>query len=400
MIEALQSTGKGVAGLSNRVVAAGIFCIALFGRVGYWLIDGTTVNPSSGIWLSFCHFDIGKHMSYMFRNEGAELVMYVGYWVPLCIVQGVSGGLLDAMVAVQILLSALACVLIFDIGQRHVSLEAGAIAGLSLAVLFDGFVWTTRILGDSMLVFVLVLSIWALGKYINDPTVRNRYIVWVCLGYLSVTRPYGFPIVASWMAYDILPEKNDLRLNLFPYRRVASAILAIFVPVALVFLLRWGQGFMPDFWIRGAIVADDLSFPRYPFGLSQSEDFVTFTLVNIHHIIVMGVLKILVFFLPVVPRFSLAHNIINLITFVPIYTLGFIGAVHLYRKDRRLSTIWLTPVVVILGIIAVTFVDYSWGYRAPTGPIFALLAGYALTIHPWFSPLRQVAARVERVLPL
>lgn len=385
--------------IPDKFLAAGIFSLAFVGRVGYWFIDGTGVNPSTGTFLNFCHLDVGKHMTEILGQEAAEFFLYAGYWVPLCLVQSAPLGSPDVMVFIQIVASSLACVVVFDIGRRHVNLLAGAVAGVALAILFDGFVWTTRLLGDSTLVFVLVLSIWALGRYVDNPTKRNRVIVWICFGYLSVTRPYGFPIVAGWIAYDLLPRDNSHRFELFPYRKVALGVLAISIPVALYLLTRWGSNFLPDFWTAGTLVANDPAFPTYPFELRETDSFAALIILNIHHIIAMGVLKILAFFVPVVPRFSILHNILNIFTFIPVYAIGIGGIVTLYRNDRELLSLWVTPLLVILGIISVTFVDYSWGYRAPTGPLFALITGYVVAEHPWFSPVRRIGGMLVSRLP-
>lgn len=374
-----------------KSIAGGIFLVALCGRLAYWALAGTSVGAITDTWLAYSSYSVTEITSTLLSEELAQFVLYLGYWLPLSTVTKISGGSLNTMVAVQILLSSLGCVLVFDIGRRHVNLLCGTIAGLSMAVLFESFAWSTRVLSDSLFTFVLTAAIWRLGLYQQNKTTRNRILALLVLGYLTITRPFGAPIVFGWLLYD-MSKNTDVRLDLFKSRRLLKGLVGIGLPiVATILVWRWGT-VMIDFWSRGVLVADDPSFPRYPFAkyTEESISFIPlgdtlisvgkFMLFNIHHIVAMGIIKVLVYFLPVVPRFSTLHNAINIFTFVPVYSLGFLGIVRMYRTDRQLFRLVVTPLLVILLIISLTFTDWGWGYRAPTGPIFAIAAGYAISV--------------------
>lgn len=385
---------------SPRKYAALVFAVALVLRTGYWLNTGTITPASGRMFLTFCgplwSDPIGlfttPHAALAYTNWGiGSRVLYAGYWVPLCVVTSLPGSSPDVMIALQILLSALACVLVFDAGRRHTNLVGGLVAGFALAVLMDVFAWTTRILGDSLLVFVLTLAIWAIGRYHEEPTRERRLTVWVVLAYLVFTRPYGVPLVLGWLAYDLFPIGSVRRLNLFPYPKVGWALVAVVVPLTALGLLEQAGLSTLKRWREGILVAFDPSFPTYEFTSRGGETILSFVLLNADHMIVLASLKVLVFLLPVVPRFSTLHNVLNLLTLTPMILLSVITVLRLVRERSQLFRLWVTPMVVILLIVSVTFVDYSWGYRAPAGPIFALLSGYAVATTSYAQ--RLLAAR-------
>lgn len=287
------------------------------------------------------------------------------------------------MILVQILLSSLACVLVFYTGYRQTNLVGGLVAGIGLAVLMEGFAWTTRILADSMLVFVLTTAVWALSRYYDAPSRRRLLVVYCIFSYLAITRPFGAPLVVGFLGYDLFFRRSADRARIVPFPQVILTLVILLLPLLTYIALEViGFGIVSR-WEEGILLAADSTFPRYPYTPRGGETLFSFIILNIDHLIIMGVLKIIVFFLPFVPRFSTLHIVINLFTYVPLFALGFWG-IWKAARDRD-PQLWfcVTPITVVVTIVAATFVDYSWGFRAPVGPLFALLAGYALATTTW-----------------
>jgi 4-amino-4-deoxy-L-arabinose transferase-like glycosyltransferase len=152
-------------------------------------------------------------------------VNFLGFLAVFCPVSSVPGGL-QLWVAVQILLIATATLLVFDTARRAVNLNAGLVAGISFALLYDTFRWTRTALSDIFFVFVLTLTLWALVRYQSHPTRKNKIFVYPTMLWLAFSRPFGPPIVASWLIFDLLPISENHRFNLLPLKKLRVAVLA------------------------------------------------------------------------------------------------------------------------------------------------------------------------------
>ena len=374
----------GIERAPHHVLGVAVFCLALVARVGYWAISGTGVGAESENFVDFCTAlasDPSSVPSAIEATTGvgttAYWLLYSGYWGPMCGIYAPTGGSLDAVVLAQVLASSLTPVLLFYAAYRLVDLTAATVAGVAMALLMDTFAWSTRVLTDSPFVFVLALTVWQLARYRSDPTRRNRLLVWGCFVWLSVTRPNGIALVLGWLVYDLFPEEHGLRPNVFPYRSVAigGAVLAIPVLIAVVV---GALTFVADHWRAGYIIANDPVF-TYEYTPRPSDSTIGFFFANLDHLLILAVLKVAVFFLPVVDRFALVHNVANVAVLLPVTLLSFVGAYWAVRRETLLARDWLTPYAVTVAIIAGTHVDYSWGYRAPATVLMVLLAGYAVS---------------------
>ena len=364
-------------------MGVGLFCLSLVARVGYWMVSGTVTGPSSRNFVAFCTAVLADPGSLPAVIDSATVVgttaywlLYTGYWAPMCGVYTLTGGSLDLIVLCQIIASSLTPVLLFLTADRRVDLTAAAVSGLAMAVLLDTFVWSTRILTDSPFVFVLALTLWQLARYHDDPTGQNRALVWGCFLWLSITRPNGIVLVLGWLGYDLLPI--DERFNLFPYRSIAIVGAVVALPVVAFVVVPGALTFVTESWQTGVVVANDPAF-TYAFTPRGDSTGIGFIVANVDHVAILAVLKVLVFFLPVVERFSFLHNAINVVTLLPVTLASFVGVYRAVRNRSTLARDWVTPYALLVVIIAGTHVDYSWGYRAPVTVLMVLLSGYAVS---------------------
>jgi hypothetical protein len=63
---------------------------------------------------------------------------------------------------------------------------------------------------------------------------------------------------------------------------------------------------------------------------------------------------------------------------VPVILLTFVGFIRLRRRRFDLFRMWATPLFVMVAIVALTWFNRYHRYRAPAGPVFALVVGYVL----------------------
>ncbi|QLH76855.1 glycosyltransferase family 39 protein [Halosimplex rubrum] len=363
-----------------------LFVIATAIRATYWQMSGDKIVPSSETFLSLCE-PLPADFSGFFAilsDFGPYWTLFSGYWVPMCGVYKVAGGSVTAVVLWQIFLSAATCVLIFDLGRRYFTPLAGLIAGLFMAGMLDNFAWTTRLLSDVMFTFLITLSLWQLHRYRTHRSRANQFILAGILLWLALTKPQGLPVVVVWLTFDLLPRRYDLGYDIIPYRRVSALLAGVLMVPLLAITIPWGLEQGIKSWRDGLLVQFDPTF-TYEYVPRAATGAVEFLLVNIDYMIIMAALKTILFYLPVVGRFSLLHNAINMVTLLPVTLFGFAGFVKLIRNRKHVARDLGVPVIVLTAIVAATFIDYSWGYRPPVIPSLALATGYLLTENRWLS---------------
>lgn len=152
-------------------------------------------------------------------------MQYLGFTVPFCAVDRVSGGL--GWVIVQTVLSAVTAALVYYTTARLVDRTAGLIAGFSFAVLFDTLRFSVFLLSETMFTFVIVLTIWSLARYRSEPTVCARILVFASPGLVVTTRPFGAPIFGEWLLLETLPRDSDFRIGPVPRWGAIAAVVVL-----------------------------------------------------------------------------------------------------------------------------------------------------------------------------
>lgn len=352
--------------------------VALAGRIGYWLYGGTRLGKDTSGYLLTCSAWVNNPLDALTGQlVGVE---YAGFTLPFCLVVDFLGAPYETWVAIQILLSVLSCLIVYATARRVLDRIAGIAAGLSMAVLWESFQWTIYLLSDATFVFAVTVALWAVTRYRELGTRRAWTAAWLALAYVAVTRPFGLPIVIGWLAYDLLPRGNEYRGDLLSKPAYMFVLVgAIGLYYAATSRGAWVDSTMYSVWADGVLVKNDPTF-RYSYSPVGGSSPLTFVLYNAHHLIAMGVSKIGLFFLPVVPRWSTLHNVVNVVTLLPMMLASGWAIVHQLRRGSQLFRLWVTPLVVILLVVGVTFVDWDWRYRAPAAPVFSLLVGYT-TFH-------------------
>jgi 4-amino-4-deoxy-L-arabinose transferase-like glycosyltransferase len=364
-----------------------IFAVALVARGLYFLRafqvwGGARVAADTQTYRGTCEILLTEPLSALSAGTG---LMYMGFTIPFCFVDNLTGQAGSIWVMIQIFLSSLTAVVLFWVGTRLVNQVAGLTAGIAFALLFDGIRYTVFLLSETMFIFVLVLCLWAITRHWKEPSRKTRIIALTSLGWLAITRPFGMPIVVGWLLLDLLPGDNQWRFGLIPrWTAVAGVIVAPVIILTLSSapgkLSQMEAGFRGGWIIYKGMT--DFFIAEYAYEARPRDKFLAFLLWNLGHVLVMIVLRVVVFFVPLVDNWiSPCWNLANILVLTPLLAGSILGVVWgIKRRDLRPMWLLATPIVVVTGIVVVTFISVGWRYRAPLGPLFALLTSYAVAI--------------------
>lgn len=373
LVRAVFATRSGTA--RHLRVGAVVFVLALVPRLGFLLYRGPRFGGDTAGYLRTCSLYATQPLEALQSLFG---ILYAGFTIPFCGVWALTGRTAIAWVAIQITLSALGCVLLYDIGRRLFGTAAGLVSASFAIVLLQAFRYDVLLLSDSLFVFLVTLSIWAIGTYQLEPTRTRRIFAWLCVLYMAFTRPFGLPILIGWLVYDVVTVTRDHRIGLVPDSRLVSGIVAA-VAVVTTLVLGWSRivGESVGKSLPGHIFAGAYPF-TYPFALREGQTFLHFLLLNVHHVLALGVLRVGVFLSPYTPQASTVYNVLNAVTFGPLVICGLLGAKRLVDDRSAFAPLVVLPVVMVLLVVALTYISYGGRFRAYVVPPLALAAGYYL----------------------
>lgn len=302
---------------------------------------------------------------------------YLGFLVPFCGFLALPGATLHAWCVVQSFLSAAGVGLLFLAAYRLAGPRVAWVAGLVLALLWETFRWDGYALSDSLFVFILDLALWRMSLQWTGKGSRGWLLA--ALAWLALARPVGILVVGAWLACDAVLPRTVFPSLLGGRRRAAGCLvgLALLVPILGRTLADTGA---LDSWKNGVLVWDDPLF-RYPYTLAPADSMLSFVLHNPLDFLAMAALKAALLFLPVVPRFSVAHNVLNAVTLIPLTLMAGVGGFGAIRRRSPVAGLCLPALGALLAGVAANSVDFDWRYRAPAGPLLAILAAVAAS--PW-----------------
>jgi hypothetical protein len=296
---------------------------------------------------------------------------------------------------VQILLWALTVVLVYRVGAVLFNELTGLFAGGMTALTWEMFRFALRPQSDAMLLFALAVALWALAVDYVSPSRRSAIFVAVSLLFMAISRPLGVPIVFGVLVWKLRPLDAETTLDPRDASFSRIALLAGLALVAVVILviyfvprltrpaptsaIGWRSGLAGAWW-HGIIVTHttDPTF-QYLYQPQQASSMGMWIVLNIDHIVSMGLLRVAAFFIPVLPRWSTFHIVVNAVTVFPLVVGTALGVRTLLSQARyRLAGLLVAPIITSLITVGIIYVDGGFNYRAPATLSFALLSAYWL----------------------
>mgnify|MGYP006277700623 CR=1 FL=1 len=362
---------EGVTGGYLRPEHVAIFLAAVLARGLWWLQVGTIFGGDAPRYINWCtEFSLGTLF-------GTRAIVYSGYWLPYCGWLNLSGGWIDGWIGVQLLLSALTCVVVYETGRYLLGNTAGLVAGGLFVVQWQVFRWFVRPQSEFMMAFVFAVAMWRLVHYHTTPTTRNRLLALASLGLVAIVRPNGLPIVFGYLVWDFFPEDSARRLGLFFSSKVNLAIAGVIVSgIAYRLYFGWsrGSGSILVHWRDGIIVTPERVV--YEYTPAAADSILEFFVVNLPHVLVIVFLRAVWFFSPVFPTWSTGHMIQTGLTLTPLLIGAALGIYTAARHDRDLLILWGTPLVMMVVTAMGTWVAGWRNFLGPAAVVYALFTGY------------------------
>lgn len=372
-----------------------VFVVALAVRVGYLsrILQGSLrTPPDTSSYLRACDVLFTDPLAI---SEQVKGLTYLGFTLPFCSVRYVSGGSGVAWAVVQVFLSTVTAVLVYYAGVRVVNVVAGFVAGISFGLLFETLRFVVFMLSETVFILALVLSLYAIIRYKDRPSKANLLLLLASFAWLITSRPFGFPIVAGWLAFDLFPSDSDYRIGFLPRRVAITGVVGVPVVVQLFTDVARKLRQVEDSWKDGWIYWHgrwDSPLASYDYTPRAADGLLEFFVVNLDHVLAMMFLRLFVFFIPLVPRLergAIIYTAGNAVILIPLLIGSLLGIIRALRERPIVFSLFATPILVVVGITMVTFVSSSWRYRAPLAPFFALLTGYFVATSPRVSRLTK-----------
>ncbi len=360
---------------TNGVLVVFLFALGL--RLANWAAMGTRVSPDGRSYLGTCGAWSSDPVGTLQAWIGIETASFT---IPMCtVVEWLHLGV-DAWIFLQVVASALACVLLFDTLKRSVNPTAAWLGAIGLAGLWEIAQWDAYLLTESLFIFYLMFSLWAYFRWREVPTRSRMWVFFLFLFLVATTRGTGLFVAVGWFTGFLV----EWMVRSSPQQRAVRWRTALVMAlIGLLLVVGWVNmsgraddyigGRIADTWAQGTVVHDDPMWD-YHYEAIPAEGNLGFFLANWYHVLVLGVLKVLALFLPFVPRFSAGHILVNSLTLIPLFLLAALGLVSGIRRRLWHLWPWLIPVAATLFWVSVNFVDYDWRYRVPILPSLIVLA--------------------------
>ncbi|MFB9811559.1 glycosyltransferase family 39 protein [Haloarcula sebkhae] len=347
-----------------------IFILALTARLADWFLRGTRVVGDATTARRICN-----ELSVSTLITTNHRIIYSGFQLPYCAFLRIPGTSVDLWIFLQILLSAASCILIYETGRLLVSRNAGLIGGLLFAVIWQVFKWNVRPQSEPLFAIIGAVVLWRLAVYDQYPTHRNQVLALIPLLWLAITRPNGLAIILGYLLLDTIFVSDRWRINVFPYRYLNLFIILCVGILAVFRLFAFDGVSMMERLAKGLIVTGHIYYEYTPTAASRLPEFL---LLNSHHIAIIIILRVLWFFSPILPAWSVPHIIIGLATVLPVNVGGIIGGYRALMHDSNVFKYWGVPVLMALLLRTIAWVPGGRNWFSISAVCLSLLTGYLL----------------------
>jgi 4-amino-4-deoxy-L-arabinose transferase-like glycosyltransferase len=368
------------AGRRETFTVIALFVFALAVRAGFRLYTGGfRTGADTGQYTRTCDA-LGQGL--LNGVDGIVGIQYYGFVLPYCSVYNVGDYVLWGYS--QLFLSALTAVLVYAIAKRIRDMKTGVVAALIFAVLVDSVRWSVEIMSETFFIFVIVLVLWRALVARDHPSKPNLLILFLVTAWLAVTRPFGLPlIVVGAGLYGVTRYShmipNRFRVPAYVLLLLGSATMfvvgsVVFYPSVLTHM--WDQGFV--FW-RGE-ARPGVPLPGQIDSQSVLPGYPTLVQVAAFGVLLLST-KVVAFFIPTQYFWDPSHTVFFVFSLAYLPTLLFsAGGVYALLKDNRETLALLgAPILTMILITMLLFVERRFRYRTPLAPSLAILAAVYLT---------------------
>lgn len=278
------------------------------------------------------------------------------------------------MVALNVICSGVVAVLLVDLVRRSTRSPAAPVVALLLYLAsYEVFQWLPMILTDPIFCAVSFVPFYLLARRIVGDEPPRTILLAASLLLALFTRPPGILLVPLVLFVELVLIRRRVSV------KSAAAVILVIAAVTLVVRsavvddpARWPFPFVRPIlsWISmrekaGEVVMDRKETYRRPARNAAD-----------HAVIVADRTGRFLQFAS--PAYSRAHNIGNVLWFVPVYALGAIGIVDGLRRSGRRRRSLVVALLVWIALFAyfygLSVLDYDWRFRTPLIPHFILLA--------------------------
>ena len=277
----------------------------------------------------------------------------------------------------QVLLTALAALCLYKIGERVFSQRVGFTATLLYVAYPDIHYWNFIIYSESLYTSMMIVSLFLLL------TRESRLQLAIAIGVMAFTctiRPHGVGFALAIIAYFVYRLWEARKTTVLA---VLALALALALPVAWVAVGKMAGYEMVGYYTDGTVVwhYDELSLAvpsEVPVAVAKVDHpiakILALAVASPNYFLQLVGAKLFYFFLHIRPYFSTGHNAISLLFLVPAYTFALWG---LFRSPARQSSDKVVLVAIVVFqtlIVSLTYADWDGRFLIPILPPVFLLA--------------------------
>lgn len=340
-------------------------------KLGVLLVFGVHVAPDTAVYVGMADELLGRKALGTSFPEASYWPLYLGYPIfltPFRVAFGAAPGFASAVAASQALLGAVAARAFFRTALLLTRSNGWAVvAAVCLAVNPEALNWDRTLLADSLNLSLLVVAMHTVVVgLINGP---NRHRLFASGAVLLFVRPTNLVFLTiSTMA--IVSRRGRLfRVGL----AVAFALLALLLAVSTRrFDTSLGRSFVAQ--SEAGVVINHR--PQYDVVAPTGPRSPALRVMTVGRV---AAKRALLFWAPVLDGFSLRHTVLNLLFFVPLWTLAGMRASAWLRGSGDVVDATLVALAVGYTLFhAFTMIDFDLRYRLPVFPPVHLLAARTL----------------------
>lgn len=257
----------------------------------------------------------------------------------------------------------------------------------SMFLIYEQLFWVAYALSDTTFELFTTGVFFAVGCaliHTDQKAKRNWLITAGTIFILAMFYRPSIPTVLPFLLAGIFivglqiyyPEVQALAMRWF---------FIVSMSAGFLFMVIWAWYLShPELWQDGPFQVTVQFAHRYiEQGVIVHDRPNTFTLPpsSMFDILVIEFKRLLAFFQFYTPMFSRFHNLINTVTFGPLYILVLIGSGvsirSIFRQNYQPQLIGLFAIIFIMSLAifhAMTLIDYDWRYRIPCYPPLIILA--------------------------